>query len=209
MKPVMEQVPCKKLYRASDKRVEPVQLAVLHWTASPPKAPEAADPERMRRWLADTNRQQSTHFIILRDGSIMQAASLQERTWHAGGAFWPCPPTVGKPGGVNLRSIGIDLENVGYLSKKPQGSGFIDGYGGTYRGATPVKVGPQFFEPYTAPQLTSLETLALWLLEEMPVLRDQSKCTRWVGHSKIQPGKSDPGPLFPWKRLEELIDIQP
>jgi N-acetyl-anhydromuramyl-L-alanine amidase AmpD len=194
--------PCHKVYRVTDSRVRPVELAVAHWTASPPKAPGKADPDRIRAWLADEEREQSTHLIILRDGDVIQGARFNERTWHAGGSRWTDPSGV-TAGGVNYRSIGIDLENVGFLKKSPKGDGsFIDGYGGRYKGATPKKTGRGYFEPYTPAQLVTLDEVVRWVALEVAVLRDPR---RWVGHESIQPGKSDPGPLFPWSAVQAAV----
>jgi N-acetyl-anhydromuramyl-L-alanine amidase AmpD len=194
-------VPCSKVYRAGDVRVRPVALAVLHWTASPPKAPEAPDEARMRAWLADAERQTSTHIVILRDGRVLQSATLGDRTWHAGGSAW-VDPAGHVQKSINMQSIGIDLENVGYVKRAPDGVGFIDGYGGRYRGAEPVKTTVGWFEPYTAAQLASLAEVVRWLSHDLPALRDPR---RWVGHSEIQPGKLDPGPLFPWEAVRRLV----
>lgn len=194
-------VPCSKVYRANDSRVLPVALAVIHWTASPPTAPEAPNEARMRAWLADDERQTSTHLVILRDGRVLQAADLTERTWHAGGSTWIDPRGVAKRS-INFRSIGIDLENVGYVRRAPDGVGFIDGYGGRYKGAEPVKAAGGWFEPYTGVQLVALAAVVRWVAESVPVLRDPA---RWVGHSDIQHGKIDPGPLCPWAEIRRVV----
>jgi N-acetyl-anhydromuramyl-L-alanine amidase AmpD len=193
-------VPCAKVYRQADRRVLPVALAVVHWTGSPPKAPEAPDEARMRAWLADNERQTSTHLVILRDGRVLQAAALTERTWHAGGSTWTDPD--GKTmQSINGRSIGIDLENVGFLRRAPDGVGFVDGYGGRYKGADPTRTPVGWHEPYTAAQIASMAETVRWLVHELPVLHDPR---RWVGHCDIQAGKSDPGPLFPWPAVRKL-----
>lgn len=194
-------VHCPKVYKANDARVRPVSLAVVHWTASPPKAPDAPDEARMRAWLADTGRQSSTHLVILRDGRVLQAAGLDERTWHAGGAVWHGPD--GEVRGVNMRSIGIDMENVGPVRRAPDGAGFIDAYGGTYRGAPPTRTGNIWHEPYTTEQIASLADVVRWVVREIPVLRDPA---RWVGHADIQVGKTDPGPLMPWAAVRSLAE---
>ena len=194
-------VPCSKLYRAHDSRVRPVAVAVVHWTASPPRGPGVADPARIKAWLADNSRETSTGFTILRDGVILQAADLDERTWHAGGSVWR--DSVGaEHRGVNLQSIGFDLENVGPVRKSPAGDGWIDAYGGRYKGAEPTKTGRGYFEPYTPAQLAALDEFVRWLAAHVPILRDPA---RWTGHENIQPGKLDPGPLFPWAAVRAAV----
>ncbi len=198
--PTMTRVPCSKVYRATDKRVMPVDLAVVHWTASPPRSAAAPDEMRMRAWLGDETRKSSTHFIALRDGRILQAADISERTWHAGGAKW-VHPNRGPVVAINCRSIGIDVENVGFVTERPDGF-FEDYYGSRYRGLPPMRAAGRFYEPLTCAQAASVLALAKWLAESLPVLRDPA---RWVGHSDIQPGKSDPGPLFPWSSLRDVV----
>lgn len=198
--PAMIRVPCSKTYVEGDTRVAPVELAVMHWTASPPKAPGMSDPARMAAWLRDPNRKSSTHFIVMRDGSILQAADLDERTWHAGGSRWVDPAGAIK-GAINARSIGIDVENVGYVARAPDG-GFVDGYGGRYRGLPPVCAKGGHYEPLTSAQTLSAVALCRWIAQSVPILRDP---TRWVSHSSIQPGKSDPGPIFPWQTVRDAV----
>jgi N-acetylmuramoyl-L-alanine amidase len=183
------QHPTKKTTKAT----MPVDLVVVHYTASP-GAPDS-QPERMFRWLDESARRSSTHFIILRDGTIIQAAPTSRRTWHAGGSRWR-----GK-GSVNKRSIGVDLENVGRLYPCPEG--FKNSYGGIYAGPTPYQYQATFWEPYTADALDALALLVSDLAAEFPVLRDRE---RWAGHEEIKKTKSDPGPAFPWERLPGWLD---
>jgi N-acetylmuramoyl-L-alanine amidase len=179
----MIQHPTSKITRRG---IEPVELVVFHYTASP--GPDS-DPERMFRWLED-DRPSSTHYIVLRDGRVIQAADHSVRTWHAGGSKWR------KRGSVNKRSIGIDLENVGRLY--PCTEGFKNSYGGIYAGPRPVKKGKTYWEPYTQEQDAALALLVRDLAVEFPVL---CELARWVGHEEIKKTKTDPGPAFHWERL--------
>ena len=182
--------PTEKVTR---KNIEPVEGVVIHYTASPGPGPQ---PARMFRWLDARKRKSSTHYIILRDGEVIQAAGHDVRTWHAGGSRWR-----GR-GSVNKRSLGIDLENVGRLYPREDGS-FRDSYGGTYNGPRPVKKGKTYWEPYTDEQMLALAKLVGDLVEDIPVLADP---TRWVGHEHIKKSKSDPGPAFPWDRLRGWVE---
>jgi AmpD protein len=54
----------------------------------------------------------------------------------------------------------------------------------------------------TERQYDSLEELCLILMKRFPLITLE----RIVGHSDIAPGrKVDPGPLFPWERLREVL----
>ena len=56
--------------------------------------------------------------------------------------------------------------------------------------------------PYTEPQYASLAALIRGLLEAYPTLSRE----RIAGHSDVAPGrKTDPGPVFEWSRLRELL----
>lgn len=56
--------------------------------------------------------------------------------------------------------------------------------------------------PYTEPQYASLAALILGLLAAYPTFSRE----RIAGHSDIAPGrKTDPGPVFEWPRLRELL----
>lgn len=175
-------------------RWRPLDLAVLHWTASPARdysVRDGADEARVRRWLSGQRGKSSTHLVILRDGTVLQAAPLEARTWHAGKASWDGSARV------NERSVGIDVECVGPV--RMTGAGLRDYYGGRYLGPAPV----DGHEPVTPAQLAALLDLARRIVAVVPTLADPS---RWVGHCDVSPGrKSDPGPAFPWVALRAEI----
>lgn len=56
-----------------------------------------------------TNRQRkvSAHYLISRDGDILQLVDEQHRAWHAGRSWW------GGTTDLNSSSIGIELDNTG------------------------------------------------------------------------------------------------
>jgi len=195
-----EQTPHR--YAAGHRKSTPVELAVVHYTASPhsAKTQHGDDAGRMRRWLAGTGRESSTHFVATRAGEIIQAATLDERTWHSGGSMWR---GVEK---VNNRSIGLDLENVGYLDRDD--GRWLDHYGGRYVGPEPFRHhdGKRYswWEPYRVAQLSALFHVVGLLCEAFPVLRDGRD--RFIGHEAIRRTKSDPGPAFPWLALEVVVD---
>mgnify|MGYP001597142049 FL=1 len=188
----------------SDSRVWPVELAVIHWTASPMgDGPDGAAPQRIRTGLTGNARQSSTHFVILRDGSVLQAAPIEDRTWHAGGSTW-----IGLAGervtDINRRSIGIDLECVGPLAYT-RGC-WRDDYGGRYEGPLPVADDDEHFEPYREAQILALLGLVPQIVAALPILCHSG---RWVGHSDIRRTKIDPGPAFPWARLRAAVMESP
>ncbi|MFN6924497.1 MAG: N-acetylmuramoyl-L-alanine amidase [Tabrizicola sp.] len=77
-----------------------VELVVLHYTAMPTCA------EALER-LCDPASEVSAHYLIDRDGTVLQLVDEGARAWHAGAGAW------GGAGDVNSRSIGIELVNSG------------------------------------------------------------------------------------------------
>jgi N-acetylmuramoyl-L-alanine amidase len=59
------------------------------------------------RTLTDPARQVSSHYLIARDGRILQLVDDRARAWHAGESYWAGVEDV------NSASIGIELDNDG------------------------------------------------------------------------------------------------
>ncbi|MFN3717250.1 MAG: 1,6-anhydro-N-acetylmuramyl-L-alanine amidase AmpD, partial [Thiobacillus sp.] len=102
----------------------------------------------------------SAHFLIRRDGALIQFVPCGLRAWHAGASSWRGRARC------NDFSVGIELE------------GSDD-------------------TPFTDAQYACLRALAVALRQRYPI-------QDFAGHSDIAPGrKTDPGPLFDWRRLHE------
>ena len=76
------------------------ELIVLHYTAM-------ASAEAAARALCDPAREVSAHYLIGRDGSVLDLVPEEMRAWHGGAGAW------GGRGDVNSRSIGIEIDNDG------------------------------------------------------------------------------------------------
>ena len=63
--------------------------------------------ERALRTLSSPESRVSAHYLIDRDGTIIQLVDEKSRAWHAGKSFW-CGNTD-----MNSASIGIELDNNG------------------------------------------------------------------------------------------------
>ncbi len=57
--------------------------------------------------LTDPQRKVSAHYLIGRDGALMQLVDETSRAWHAGESWW------GGSTDLNSASIGIELDNTG------------------------------------------------------------------------------------------------
>ncbi|ABD54136.1 negative regulator of AmpC AmpD [Jannaschia sp. CCS1] len=76
------------------------ELVVIHYTAMPNCASAA-------KVLCDPAREVSAHYLIGRDGDVLNLVPEDMRAWHAGKGEWR------GAGDVNSRSIGIELDNDG------------------------------------------------------------------------------------------------
>lgn len=76
------------------------ELVVIHYTAMKDCASAA-------KALCDPVREVSSHYLIGRDGEVLNLVLEEMRAWHAGAGEWR------GAGDVNSRSIGIELDNDG------------------------------------------------------------------------------------------------
>jgi N-acetylmuramoyl-L-alanine amidase len=184
-------IPTNKVYGpTSAEKIKPVQMIVMHYTASPdtPLYP------KLRAW-ASNDTMSSTHIVIARNPKLeptAQMAPLSSRTFHAGRSTWR------GVGGVNNKSIGVDMDNVGYLTK--EGDKFYNAYGGLYKGPAPFLDGNgTYWEPYTDEAVKELLRIVALLVNAFPILK--SPQDRIVGHSDVKSTKVDPGSAFPWQSV--------
>ena len=75
-------------------------FVILHHTSD-----DTVDPAL--RTLTDPQRRVSAHYLIGRDGNVIQLVEESQRAWHAGASFW------GGLTDLNSASIGIELDNNG------------------------------------------------------------------------------------------------
>lgn len=136
----------------------------------------------------------SAHFLIERDGKIVQMVKLMDRAWHAGDSIWKGVK------GVNNFSVGIEICNWGPLKKK--GNDYFcwpNNYAQRFIGTEPFKDNKGgFWENYPDVQIKALIEISKYILEQFPAIT----LDNIVGHENIAPGrKQDPGPAFPWERV--------
>ncbi len=84
-----------------DNRLEAVSMIVLHYTGM---TDMAVAVER----LCDPEAKVSCHYLVAEDGKVLRMVPEDKRAWHAGRSFWR------GLGGVNGRSIGIEIVNPGH-----------------------------------------------------------------------------------------------
>lgn len=147
-------------------------------------------------WFKNPKAKASAHYIISRDGEVVQMVRDEDTAWHAGRS-----ELDGRPW-VNRFSIGIELVNWGVLEKREDK---LYCWPGNYTReydvkefGHPVFIDGKWWAPYHESQLEACTKLCQELRQKYPNITDD----RVVGHMDISPGrKRDPGPLFPLKEL--------
>jgi N-acetylmuramoyl-L-alanine amidase len=131
------------------------------------------------------------HFVIERDGEIIQCRPCNRTAGHAGSSKWKDPKTGVLYHGLNSCSIGIELANGGhsyperFSDLKPTIAAHK--HGGVTRE----------WETYPAAQLAACADLS-------QVLVARYNLDDLVGHEDIAPSrKTDPGPAFPMADFRE------
>jgi N-acetylmuramoyl-L-alanine amidase len=75
-------------------------LVVIHHTSN-------GSSDAALRTLTDPLRAVSAHYLVSRDGAVIQLVDERKRAWHAGQSYW------GGDTDLNSSSIGIELDNNG------------------------------------------------------------------------------------------------
>lgn len=157
---------------------------VMHYTATPSVSSAVG-------WLTDRRARASAHLVIGRDGEAVQLVPFNRVAWHAGRSRYD------GLSGLNLHSIGIELENAGRLEETAAG-GWRAWFGREYDEA----------EIMVAPHRSAPADLAGWPLypeaqimaaaEIVSLLAGRYAIREVIGHDDCAPGrKVDPGPAFP------------
>jgi len=171
-----------------EERKTGVDTVVLHYTATG-SLEETAD------LLLKQERPVSVHYVIGRDGRIVQMVDLEKKAWHAGESMFQGRPDV------NDFSIGIELVNWGLL-KRREGTLFVwpGEYGTEYPGESAVYAGGQWWDRFTETQYGVLGDLIGQIRVFFPAITPE----RIVGHAEValpRGRKIDPGLAFDWERV--------
>lgn len=189
-------------------RLEAPRFLVMHYTAG-------WSGEGARDYLMDPSAPYtpSAHLVVGRDGRAWQIVPFDTKAWHAGRSYYRGVR------GLNHCSIGIEIDNIGWL--KPTARGYLDPYGGVRRVEQGWVIGPYgrycreddlvfashphagpaelAWPPFAEAQLATLERLTRAVLAAYPSIREV------IGHDDIRADKTDPGPAFPMARFKALV----
>lgn len=192
----------------SSRKGQAIVGTVVHYTASKPGTRGDI------AWLCDPRSSASAHFVIGRDGATTQLVEIEDAAWHAGASEMRMPG--GKVlKGCNLFTIGVELDNLGYLSKADDSWLFEEGNDlKPYEGPTPIHAALVYdngtrvegwWEPFPDAQLEAFARL-------LKILADnghRDAVHNLVGHEEVATPfatrKRDPGPAFPWDRFARLL----
>lgn len=165
-------------------------LIVLHDTAN------RAQPGETVRWFSSKQCKTSAHFVVERDGKIVQMVACDRKAFHAGVSSFKGRPSC------NAFAIGIEIDNPGKLTRDGRAWFHKKGEPG-YEGIQHVKTkahGDGYWLPYTEAQIHAVTELCDALCEAYPSIKDIS--THW----EISPGrKVDTNPLFPLEQVRQAV----
>lgn len=150
------------------------------------------------RTLCDPASKASAHFVVDRDGSIVQLVELDTIAWHAGVSRHL------NRSGLNKFSIGIEIVNAGRLNRTAAGD-LLTWFGRRIEAHDGVELmhrnesAAAWWHTYPEAQIDSVFTLTQQLVAGLSI-------KHIVGHEEISPGrKSDPGPAFPLDRMRARL----
>lgn len=167
------------------------RLLIVHDTAG------GLDYKGSVAWLTNPQAKASAHFVVGRNGEVVQLASCLVKCWHAGASSYKGEQNV------NDFSIGIEIANPGKLSRAEGSPDARSTFSATYNikkygieFRDPPTHGRGWWMPYSAPQLEAVFALAM-------AIRDRYEITKVAAHFEISPGrKIDVNPLFPLESLK-------
>lgn len=163
-------------------------LLLMHYTAG-----RSFDKTVALMRNPDGENQRSAHLVLARDGvGLVQLVAFNKAAWHAGRSEYRGRIKC------NSFSIGIELENFGYLKKDPHGV-CRTWFGEPVAQEEVFWYNGRHWHSYTEPQLAALESVVRALLIAYPSI------TAIAGHSDVTANKLDPGPAFPMERYTALL----
>jgi N-acetylmuramoyl-L-alanine amidase len=158
-------------------------------------------------WLTDKDSKVSAHIVIGRDGEITQLAPFNIKTWHAG------PSAYAGYRNLNSYSIGIELDNAGWMTEISQGeylwsngkrvdsgkAATMDLIQGHHKNISSVE--DKYWMVYSDAQMDALDELTDALLKAYPTIEFI------VGHDEVDTRgwKTDPGPAFPMEHYKKKV----
>jgi N-acetyl-anhydromuramyl-L-alanine amidase AmpD len=156
----------------------------------------------------------SAHFVILRNGVVLQMVELSQAAWHTSSKSTDIP-------GMNQRSIGIEIVNPGARKGTVTVCDDESGSGTKWTCARSARIKPlkplpdyyrpravEKFVPFSEPQYRALLRLLRFLISCIPTVRlitGHEHLHKWHGPGKKFKNRVDPGGQFDWARVETAL----
>ena len=191
----------------SSREGSPVDTIVLHATGG------GSVQGAMARFKSRKG-EASAHFVILRNGAVLQLVELSHAAWHTSSRSTDIPH-------MNQRSVGIEIVSPGGLSRS---SGPVrvcedeSGRGVAWTCKRSSRLEPlrpladyyrrgavERFVPFADAQYRSLIRLLRYLVSCIPTVRlitGHEHLHKWHGAGKAFKNRVDPGGQFDWTRIE-------
>ena len=137
------------------------------------------------------------HFVIGHDGKIVQMADCNKSCAHAGRSEWDGFK------GLNQYFIGIELVNLGPLTKQSDGS-YLDAYDRPFNGLIRERkaFGHKYWEACPREQEEALLKLCRWIQDRYKIPVDN-----FTAHYEVSPNrKIDPAGALSFKDMDEFRD---
>lgn len=148
--------------------------------------------------LKSPSSEASAHFVVDRDGTVVQLVPLDTIAWHAGASRHLLRT------GLNKFSIGIEIVNAGRLKRSANGD-LLTWFGEKIAPEQAIELthrnesAPAWWDLYPEVQIKSVFDLARKLIDGLSL-------RFLLGHEEIAPGrKSDPGPAFPLDQMRSHL----
>lgn len=161
----------------TNEKINP-KYVILHHTVS-------RDLEGTVKLFVDKNV--SVHFVVGKDGKVIQMQDCDRKCWHAGESSWKGLT------GLNSYSIGIEVVNMGPLKKLKDGT-FIDYYNKKFQGPVHVRkgLGYEYWDAITPQAEEAVIDLCCYLHDVLNIPAEN-----FLGHYEIAPKrKNDPFGMF-------------
>jgi N-acetylmuramoyl-L-alanine amidase len=135
----------------SSRRGVAINAIILHFTAS-------ATLTGTVKWFQNERARVSAHYVVGRDGTVVQMVHEHEKAWHAGRSKLEGDPRV------NSMSLGIEIVNWGKLEKHSDTfycwpGGYTRKYDVTKYGKPYQHTDGTYWAPYTDEQIDAVVRL--------------------------------------------------
>lgn len=171
----------------SSKDITP-RFIVIHYTASSYKG--------AIRTLTTKGTSASAHLVVSREGEVTQLGGFNQKLWHAGKSKWKGIV------GLNSHSIGIEIENWGWLKNGRSWTGAPVEPDQIMTARHKNRSAVQQWQTYTEAQFDVVADICRLLCAEYGI-----DAKDIIGHDDISPDrKTDPGPAWDMPRFRGLVE---